>query len=387
MPQPLPILPGAMLGVLGGGQLGRMFALRARALGYRIAVFDPDPLAPAGPVADRWVTAPWDDHAALEEFALACAAVTLEFENIPLPTLRYVHAHVRLTPSPEAVAVAQDRLEEKALFRRLGLPVAAFAPVRTVDDAETAVAETGLPALLKTARLGYDGKGQARIFSLDDLRAAFREFGGVPCILERRLALDAELSIIVARDDAGRIETFDPGENVHVNGILHTTVVPSELPAPLQQRADEIARTIADALGYVGVLGVECFVADGEVYVNEIAPRPHNSGHWTMDGASVCQFEQQVRTMTGLPLGSPGLVLPTCMVNILGDSWPADGQPDWPAVLAMPMVRLHLYGKAEPRRGRKMGHLNCTGISTDEVRELAREVYDRIRPRERPAAP
>lgn len=386
MREPLPILPGAMLGVLGGGQLGRMFALRARTMGYRVAVYDPDPLAPAGPIADRWVTAPWDDHAELEAFALSCAAVTLEFENIPLPTLRYVHAHARLTPSPEAVAVAQDRLAEKALFRELGLPVAAFAPVLQLADAEAAIAVTGLPALLKTARLGYDGKGQARIFSADDLRAAFREFGGVPCILEQRLALDAELSIIVARDDEGRIETYDAGENVHVNGILHTTIVPSELHAALQTRADQIARAIAEALQYVGVLGVECFVAGDEVYVNEIAPRPHNSGHWTMDGASICQFEQQVRTMTGLPLGCPTLVLPTCMVNILGDSWPAEGQPDWPTVLSMPMVRLHLYGKAEPRRGRKMGHLNCTGISTEEALDRAREAYAWIRPPERPTA-
>jgi 5-(carboxyamino)imidazole ribonucleotide synthase len=365
------ILPGASLGVLGGGQLGRMFVLRARVMGYRVVVLEADPRSPAGQVADEQIEAAYDDASALDLLAERCAAVTTEFENVPAGSLERLARRLPVHPSAAAVSVTQERIAEKSFLREQGFSTAEFAPVRQADDVERAIAATGLPAILKTARLGYDGKGQAVVASPEEARAAFTRFGGVPCILERRLALETEISVVLARGADGRVVSFPAGENEHRNGILHTTTVPARIPAELEAAAERLACAVAERLGYVGVLGVEMFVAEGgQLFVNELAPRPHNSGHFTLDACSVDQFELQVRALAGLPLVRPRLLTPVCMVNILGDSW-AGGTPRWERALAMPGVRLHLYGKAEPRPGRKMGHLTCLADTADEALALA----------------
>jgi 5-(carboxyamino)imidazole ribonucleotide synthase len=365
------ILPGATLGVLGGGQLGRMFALRARVMGYRVVVLEPDPRSPAGQVADEQIEAAYDDPTALATLAERCAAVTTEFENVPARSLAWLADCVPVHPSAGAVAVAQERVAEKSFLRDHGFATAAFAPVAQPRDIEPGLAATGTPALLKTARLGYDGKGQALVATVDEARQAFARFGGVPCILERRLDLEREVSVVLARGADGGVEPFPVGENVHRNGILHTTTVPARIPAALAEEAQRLASAIADRLGYVGVLGVELFVANGgQLFVNELAPRPHNSGHYTLDACNVDQFEQQVRALCGLPLHRPVLLAPCCMLNVLGDAWGAQG-PAWGRVLERPGVRLHLYGKTEPRPGRKMGHLTCLAESADAAVALA----------------
>jgi len=384
--EPRVLPPGATLGVLGGGQLGRMFVGRAREMGYRTYVFDPDALAPAGTAADRFMHAPWSDRAALAEFAAACDAVTLEFENVPADVLEFIADYSIVAPAASAVRVAQDRLLEKQMFYALGIPTAEFAPVCAHADIPGAIARTGLPAILKTARLGYDGKGQASIASQADCEAAFRLFGEVDCILEQRLALHKECSVILARSADGSVESFEPGENVHHGGILHTTLVPARIPNETTFEAIRLAERIADALKYVGVMGVEFFVTDDKrLYINEIAPRPHNSGHWTRNGDTICQFEQQLRALCGLPLGQPRLLVPVCMINILGDVWPEEGEPDWSAALALPNVCLHLYGKAEARPGRKMGHINVISCeSEDEALAIAESAWLLLQRREPP---
>lgn len=369
------IRPGATLGVLGGGQLGRMFAIRAREMGYRVVVLEPDPLSPAAAVADQHLVAPYADERALAELAELCAAVTVEFENVPADALESLARSVPVRPGAAAVAVAQDRLAEKEFLRAHGLPTAPFAAVDRQADLETAFAELGPPALLKTRRLGYDGKGQAPADSPDQARAAFAGFGKRPCILERRLELELELSVVLARGADGNVAAFPAGENTHRNGILHTTVVPARVPARLAREAGDLAVEVARKLEYVGVLGVELFVAGGgRLFVNELAPRPHNSAHYTLDACATDQFEQQVRALTGLPLGDPRLLSPVAMVNVLGDAW-AGGEPRWERALALPGVKLHLYGKAEPRPGRKMGHLNCLARSADEALGLAERAH------------
>jgi 5-(carboxyamino)imidazole ribonucleotide synthase len=365
------ILPGATLGVLGGGQLGRMFALRARVMGYRVVVLEPDPRSPAGQVADEQIEAAYDDASALELLAERCAAVTTEFENVPSGSLERLAARLPVRPSAAAVSVTQERIAEKSFLRDHGFATADFAAVRDAGDMERAIAVTGVPAILKTTRLGYDGKGQAVVGAPEEAREAFERFGGVPCILERRLQLECEISVVLARGADGQVVPFPAGENVHRDGILHTTTVPARIPPALAAEAERLACGVADRLGYVGVLGVELFVADGgRLFVNELAPRPHNSGHYTLDACGIDQFELQVRAMTGLPLVRPRLLSPVCMVNVLGDSW-AGGTPRWERALAMPGVRLHLYGKAEPRPGRKMGHLTCLADSADAALALA----------------
>jgi 5-(carboxyamino)imidazole ribonucleotide synthase len=369
------ILPGATLGVLGGGQLGRMFALRARVMGYRVVVLEPDPRSPAGQVADEQIEAAYDDGDALDLLAERCAAVTTEFENVPAGALERLASRLPVRPAGAAVAVTQERIAEKSFLRAHGIATADFAPVERLDDVERAIAATGLPAILKTARLGYDGKGQAVVGSPAEVREAFTRFGAVPCILERRLTLEREVSVVLARGADGATVTFPPGENVHRDGILHTTTLPAHLPPALVAEAERTACAIAARLDYVGVLAVEMFVADGgRLFVNELAPRPHNSGHYTIDACTVDQFELQVRTLAGLPLVRPRLLSPVCMVNVLGDSW-GGGEPRWERALAMPGVRLHLYGKAEPRPGRKMGHLTCLADSADAARALATDAH------------
>lgn len=367
------IAPGATLGVLGGGQLGRMFTTRAQSMGYRVVVLDPDPSSPAGAVADRHLCAAYDDADALAELARSAAAVTTEFENVPADSLRQLSGSCPVAPPVEAIATAQDRISEKEFLRRNGFATAPFGVVRTVDDIPAALSDAGGPAILKTARLGYDGKGQAPVGSEPEVRAAFDRFGRVPCVLERRLDLETELSVVLARGRDGACATFPVAENRHQDGILDTSVVPARVSPDLAGRARELATEVAEAMHYVGVLGVELFVADGgRLYVNEMAPRPHNSGHYTIDACLPDQFEQQVRTLCDLPLTNPVLLSPIAMVNLLGDLW-ADGEPRWDAALRLPGVRLHLYGKAAARPGRKMGHLNCVASTADLALEKALE--------------
>jgi 5-(carboxyamino)imidazole ribonucleotide synthase len=372
------ILPGATVGVLGGGQLGRMFVLRARTMGYSTVVLDPDPGSPAGTAADLHLRAAYTDPAALDRLAAACAAVTTEFENVPAEALERLARSCRVRPPVRAVAVTQDRISEKEFLERGNFPTAPFRPVRDERELQAAVREVDLPALLKTSRLGYDGKGQAAVERAEDAPAAFRALGGVACVLERRLALETEVSVVLARGDDGTVAPFPVGENRHRDGILETTVVPAQVGRATEEEARSLACRVATALEYVGVLGVEMFVADGgRIYVNELAPRPHNSGHYTLDACSVDQFEQQLRALCALPLAPPRLLSPVAMINLLGDLW-SPGEPRWLEVFRRPGVKLHLYGKAEPRPGRKMGHLNCLADDPGRALALALEARDAL---------
>lgn len=359
------ILPPATLAVLGGGQLGRFFVRAAQELGYRVWVLDPDPHAPAGQIAHRHVVAAYDDPAALAELAAHAAAVTTEFENVPAATLEQLAERVPVRPGAAAVAVCQDRRAEKRFLAANGLPHGPFAVIESAADCERASA-VRFPALLKTARLGYDGKGQQLVASAEALPTAWAALGKVPCVLEERLELAAELSVVLARGLEGTIVAFPPGANVHRNGILDATTAPAPLPKAVCQKAVAIARAVAERLDYVGVLGVEFFwTRDGRLYVNEMAPRPHNSGHHTLDACSVSQFDQQVRALCGLPLAPVRTHSRAVMVNLLGDLWfdeqGAYREPDWAGLLVLPHLALHLYGKREARRGRKMGHFTVTG--------------------------
>jgi 5-(carboxyamino)imidazole ribonucleotide synthase len=352
-----------------------MFALSARVLGFRVVVLEPDPRSPAGQVADEQVVAAYDDPSALDQLADQCAAVTTEFENVPAGALDYLSARLPVRPGPTAVGICQDRLREKTFLRDNGIQTARFAAVRDGAELARAVATIGPPALLKTTRLGYDGKGQALVAVAAHAATAWGQLGEVPCILEERLNLEAEISVVLVRGQDGRVATFPPGENVHQDGILHTTTVPARIAPALTARAVDLATSVATELDYVGVLAVEMFVANGgELFVNELAPRPHNSGHYTIDACSTSQFEMQARALAALPLDTPRLLTPCCMVNILGDSW-ARGTPRWDRALAVPGVRLHLYGKNEPRPGRKMGHLTCLAETADEALTRALEAH------------
>ncbi|MFN3750916.1 MAG: 5-(carboxyamino)imidazole ribonucleotide synthase [Thiobacillus sp.] len=372
-----PILPGSTLGILGGGQLGRMFTIAARTMGYTVVVLDPDPASPAGQMADVHLEAGYADAAALARLGETCAAVTTEFENVPAASLNALARHCRVAPGADAVAVAQDRSHEKSWLARQGFATAPFALVYGEGDLDAALAEVGTPALLKVARFGYDGKGQARVGSKADARAAFREFGDQPCVLEGLVKLDRELSVVLARNDAGDCALYPVAENRHADGILDVSLAPARVPAPLADAAREMARAVADALGYVGVMAVEFFVTDGRLLINEIAPRPHNSGHYTLDACVTDQFQQQVRALCNLPLGDTRLLSPVAMVNILGDRW-QNGGPHWGALLAHPNVKLHLYGKTEPRPGRKMGHFNVLDADPAAALALAERLRDAL---------
>jgi 5-(carboxyamino)imidazole ribonucleotide synthase len=375
------ILPGATVGVLGGGQLGRMFTLQARTMGYGVVVLDPDPASPAGAVANRHIRAPYDDERALSDLSTGCAAITTEFENVPAAALQILARSSLVRPPVEAVATSQDRIAEKTFLQSHGIPTAKFQAVRDPRELKTAVAALRLPALLKTSRLGYDGKGQALVDSEEDAVRAFQRFGGVPCVLEERLALERELSVVLARGVDGDVAPFPVAENQHRDGILETSVVPARVPEAMTREARELASGLAEEMEYIGVLGVELFVANGSrLLVNEMAPRPHNSGHYTLDACSTDQFEQQLRALCGLPLAQPWLLSPVAMINLLGDLW-ADGEPRWEEALRRPGVRLHLYGKAEARPGRKMGHLNCLATDPDRALATALETRDALRRR------
>lgn len=373
------ILPGAMLGVLGGGQLGRMFTVAARTMGYRVTVLDPDPASPAAQVADACIAAPYDDAEALARLARECVAVTTEFENVPAASLEYLAKHLPVRPAAGAVAVAQDRIREKTFLRDHGFETAGFATIARADEIDAAVAHVGTPALMKTARLGYDGRGQARVDSREAAHQAFAELGATACVLEEMLKLEREVSVVLARGADGEIRAWPVTENRHRNGILDVSLAPALVPGPLADRAVGIASAVTKTLDYVGVLAVEFFVCDGDrLLVNEFAPRPHNSGHWTIDGAATSQFEQQVRALCGLPLGDASLHRPTAMVNLLGDLWRKGQPPAWDAILSHPEAKLHLYGKEQARPGRKMGHFTCFGATPEAALALALEIKGRL---------
>lgn len=370
------ILPPATLGMLGGGQLGRFFVAAAHEMGFRVWVLDPDPRSPAGLIADHHLVAAYDDYAALDRLADECAAVTTEFENVPAATLEYLARSVPVHPRAEAVAVCQNRIREKTFLAENGLPHGPFAVIRSADDLRAAPA--GLfPAILKIARFGYDGKGQARVATHAEALEAFERFGDA-CVLERMLPLDCEVSVVLARDAAGNVACFPTGENRHRNGILDVTIAPARVDPALAEEAQRVASTIAEKLGYIGTLGVEFFITDGRLVVNEMAPRPHNSGHHTIDACVTSQYEQQVRALAGLPLGEPRQHSCAVMVNLLGDLW-YDGnryrEPDWAVLHREQGLLLHLYGKHQARPGRKMGHFTVIGTDPDDV--LARAMRAR----------
>nr|WP_207184492.1 5-(carboxyamino)imidazole ribonucleotide synthase [Rubrivivax gelatinosus] len=377
------MLPGAALGVMGGGQLGRMFVHAAQAMGYRTVVLEPDATSPAGLVAHRHVAAAYTDAAGLAELASACDAVTTEFENVPADSLRTLAERVPVAPAAAAVEICQDRAAEKRHFQRSGVPCAPFA---TIDrEADLAAAADLLPGILKTARLGYDGKGQASVATAEELAAAWQRLGRAACVLEKRLPLALELSVIVARGRDGAIVNLPVQQNLHRDGILAVTQVPAPgVSAELAARAVDCAGRLAASMDYVGVLCVEFFVlADGSLVANEMAPRPHNSGHYSLDACDVSQFELQLRTLAGLPLAAPRLHSAAVMLNLLGDLWFPDDTaeprtPDWAGVLALPGVALHLYGKTDARRGRKMGHLTVTAADAATARETALAVCARL---------
>jgi len=365
------IAPGAWLGVLGGGQLGMLFTRAAQRMGYRVMAVDPDPHCPAAPVADRFVPLPLDAPEALAALRDTCAAVTVETENAPAAALMALATHCQVSPAGAAVAVAQDRIREKRFIAAQGLATAPFAVIEQAGDLAACAAL--LPGLLKRSRYGYDGKGQALVRTPDELAAAYAAFGGAPCVLEHKVDLRLELSVLLARDTAGATALWPVVENRHVNGILDMSIAPARIDAGLARRACDAALRLAAVLEYHGVLCVEFFVdAAGGLLVNEIAPRPHNSGHFTLDACRCSQFEQQVRVLAGLPLGDTAMHKAAVMQNLLGDLW-AHGDPDWRAATG-PSTCLHLYGKAQARPGRKMGHYTCVADSVDEALRQAQSV-------------
>jgi 5-(carboxyamino)imidazole ribonucleotide synthase len=353
------VTPGATIGILGGGQLGRMLCLAAARLGYRTHVYCPEANAPASFVTDRTTIAPFDDVAALTRFAQAIDVATFEFENIPRQTIEVLQRDVPVHPSAHALGVSQDRLAEKSLCRDLGLPTTAFAPIDGPEDFKTAVATTGLPAILKTRRMGYDGKGQRFVRSTSDLDSAWMDLGAGACILEGVVDFAVEISVIIARQSSGTVATFDVPENTHRDGILRESRVPPRLGGAALETARDIAHRLAAALNYVGVGAVEMFATkDGSVLVNEIAPRVHNSGHWTIDACATDQFEQHIRAICGLPLGSTARSFDVVMTNLIGHDIDA-----WRTYLGDPLAKLHLYGKTEIRAGRKMGHVTKLSVT------------------------
>jgi 5-(carboxyamino)imidazole ribonucleotide synthase len=406
------ILPGATIGVLGGGQLGRMFAQAAQSLGYRVHVYEPQVGCPAGAVANREVNASYEDAGALREFARGVDVVTYEFENIPAAALAGIAAVVPLHPRADVLHTTQNRQREKAWLRANGFPHVAYAEALDGDIA-AAVGQVGLPCVVKTADFGYDGKGQMKLTTATDLEQAAAIFRGRRCVVEAWCEFTCELSVIVARSSAGETRAFPVAENIHTHHILDVSIVPARVTAEVAVRAATLAEQIAAKLGVVGLLAVELFLTmAGELVVNELAPRPHNSGHWSLDGCETSQFEQHVRAVCGLPLGGVAVREPTVMVNILGDAWYAPAAdaadaagagavgegaganeaarvdkkgagerprlPNWAAVLAEPRAKLHLYGKSEPRRARKMGHFTVRAADVETALARARELKARL---------
>jgi 5-(carboxyamino)imidazole ribonucleotide synthase len=367
---PSVIPPGSTVGVLGGGQLGRMFAMSARRLGYRVHTLSPEHDTPTGQIADVEIHAPYDDLDAVRAFAHEVDVVTFEFENVPAAAAAAAEQHAIVRPSGHALFIAQHRLREKTFLASLGLPVTPFAPVRSAGELAAAIATIGCPSILKTAALGYDGKGQMAIRQATEADAAWSALGRQEAILEAFIDLDREISVIGARGVDHAWSHFDPIENTHRHHILDVSVAPASIPAGLAEQAVEATRAVMEALDFIGILCIEFFVTRaGVLLINELAPRPHNSGHLTFDACRTSQFEQQLRAVCGLPLGAADLLQPAAMANLLGDLWEG-GTPKWTRALSMPAVKLHLYGKATHRAGRKMGHLTALAASAEEARCL-----------------
>jgi len=372
------ILPGNTLGMLGGGQLGRMFVTAARTMGYEVIVLDPDTNSPAGKMASKHLEAAYSDRDALDYLAQHCAAISTEFENIPADTLEYLAQFLPVHPSASALRIAQNRVLEKNYFSAQGLNVAAYIAIDSQADI-TAARSFEFPAILKTATLGYDGKGQVVCESFDELCAIYKKIDGRDCVLEKKIELAQEVSVVLCRSASGAIDCFPLAENEHAKGILDVSVVPADLSQDLADEVRQAACRIAEGLDYCGVLAVEFFISsDNQVLVNEMAPRPHNSGHYTLDACETSQFEQQVRMMCGLPAGSTRQHTAVAMWNILGDIWPQDGIPEWSEILGQGDAKLHLYGKNEARAGRKMGHVNCLARNTKDARRLLAEIKQKL---------
>jgi len=376
------ILPGSCIGILGGGQLGRMLAQAAQTLGYRVHVYEPQANCPAGAVANREVNASYTDIEALREFAKNCDVVTYEFENIPAGQLRQIESDniTQLYPHWRVLEVCQNRLREKTWLKTNGIPHARFSEVAADGDVAAAIKEIGIPCVVKTADFGYDGKGQLKVKDEAGVKEAVKQFAGQRAVVERFINFQCELSVVVARSSNGECRTFPVSENIHTNHILDFSIVPARVAVGICEQAEAIGREIAQKLDVVGLIGVELFLTtEGELLVNELAPRPHNSGHYTLDACPVSQFEQHVRAVCGLPLGDPAQRSPAVMVNILGDAWfEADGKtrrlPKWEALLAHAGCKLHLYGKSEPRVGRKMGHFTVIADEVEQALAQAREL-------------
>lgn len=372
------ILPGSTLGMLGGGQLGRMFTIAARTMGYEVVVLDPDKGSPAGKLASRHLCADYSDQTALDEIATSCDAITTEFENVPASTLEALAKSCPVRPGAQAVTITQDRIHEKNFLRDNGFPTAPFAVIHSLDDLKSAIDEIGTPAILKVSRFGYDGKGQFSIKAQSDADKGWENLKGEACVLEQRMPLDIEVSVVMARGLEGEVTTYPVAENIHEEGILDVSVVPARIDKELETKVTDMAKQIATVLDYVGVMAVEFFISNGELLVNEIAPRPHNSGHYTLDACVTDQFEQQVRAVCGLPLGDTRLLSPVVMINMLGDIWHGGNAPKWQKLLDHPNVKLHLYGKHVARPGRKMGHFNVLASNIDDALNLANELKDQL---------
>lgn len=378
-----PIQPGATLGVLGSGQLGRMFAIAARRMGYRVHTLSPDADSPTGQVADVEVTADYADQDAVSKFARQVSVVTFEFENVPSETTAVVARFAPVRPAGQVLHITQHRLREKTYLSEHGFPVTPFRAIRSAEELETAVRELGCPAVLKTAGWGYDGKGQIKIHSAHEATSAWKQLATSEAILEGFVNYRLEVSVVAARGLDGAFAHFGVLENAHSNHILDVTVAPARISPKIAAEAEAIARGVLEALDVVGVLCVEMFLTqDDRLLINELAPRPHNSGHLTFDANVTSQFEQQVRAICGLPLGSTELLRPAAMANLLGDVW-ANGEPDWAEALKFPEVKLHLYGKASARPGRKMGHLTALADSADQAELIVREARQRLMKRGR----
>ncbi|MDQ7015564.1 MAG: 5-(carboxyamino)imidazole ribonucleotide synthase [Gammaproteobacteria bacterium] len=374
------ILPGATLGMLGGGQLGRMFVVAARTMGYHVIVLDPDPNSPAGQIADEHLHAAYSDEWALQQLAKSCDAITTEFENVPSATLRTLEPLCPVRPAAYAVELTQDRIREKTFLRDAGLPTAPFHSILKVEDIAPAFHDLEGPVVLKRAAFGYDGKGQAICNSLEEVKNAFLSMGEVACVLEKKIELAIELSVVLARSVKGVTTPYPIAENIHDHGILDVTLVPARIDERLQTRAYAMAEQISAELEYCGIMAVEFFVThDDEIMVNEIAPRPHNSGHYTLDACVSSQFEQQVRMMCGLSAADTRLLSPVVMVNLLGETW-GENQPEWQRLLQHNNVKLHLYGKQEARPGRKMGHFTIIDQHLSAAETLAEQLKQHLQP-------
>jgi len=368
------ILPDSTLGMIGGGQLGRMFTIAARSMGYRVTILDPDPHSPAGSIADQHIKSDFYDHAALDMLGDCCAVITAETENVPLESLNRLQQHCKLRPSPETIEITQDRLREKTWLDERDFSTVAFYTIQNAAELEAAMGDLGQAGILKIARPDFPGQGQHMIESPDEAVEAFQSMGGRACILEERIFVEKRLSVILARGIDGDTETYPVIENTYRNGLLETSIAPASIDGDVEGNALEIACDLADELEYCGVLAVELFLTQNrELLINTIAPRPHNSGHLTVDACVTSQFEQQVRTLCGLPPGDAQLLSPVVMVNLMGNLW-NKGEPHWEIVFREPQALLHLYGKRKARPGHKMGHINFLSEETDRALELAKTV-------------